>query len=549
MRIGIDLDNTLLNYDSAFQAAAEHVGLELSKNVQTKNQIREFARSNAGGELLWQRLQGLVYGRYIEQHARLFPGVKRFLWRCRQRGNQVTIVSHKTEYGHFDSESISLREVALSCLALNDLLDPQSPLIHEVVFKSTREEKLRQINALGFDWFIDDLPEVINELGDVDHLNKILFSPETASSSKEYAFESKIKFAQDWQEIDYLINGPWVTSEIEKLVKLLNPVPIKALKNIKLGGNAGLYKVNFSDGKKIKLKIYPVDLRHDRIKSEFEGLTAIIARGIQNVPKPIAHDSNLGIGAYEWIEGNQLAKPNQNHVQACLDFLYNLHEVRDSSEFSSLPAASAACLSGVDIADQIRKRISQFDSPRERCTELDSYFSQDIIPFTEKLVSWTQKNWPKDIDFGTPLPANQRTLSPSDFGFHNAIERADGGLSFIDFEYFGWDDPVKLISDFSFHPGMNLSNEQKSYWITGALKIYGRHIVARLKAARPLFGLIWCLILLNDYRPEVWQRRLLANITKSATKEQILRRQMERSKILLAEIRSTYAHFSPEVLH
>ena len=47
-------------------------------------------------------------------------------------------------------------------------------------------------------------------------------------------------------------------------------------------------------------------------------------------------------------------------------------------------------------------------------------------------VSWEQE-----------LLEQYRTLSPSDFGFHNALRTPAGTMVFLDFEYFGWDDPAK----------------------------------------------------------------------------------------------------------
>ncbi len=47
-----------------------------------------------------------------------------------------------------------------------------------------------------------------------------------------------------------------------------------------------------------------------------------------------------------------------------------------------------------------------------------------------------------------PLAANCRRMkfivSPSDFGFHNALLDDGGAISFLDFEYSGRDDPAKL---------------------------------------------------------------------------------------------------------
>ena len=40
-------------------------------------------------------------------------------------------------------------------------------------------------------------------------------------------------------------------------------------------------------------------------------------------------------------------------------------------------------------------------------------------------------------------------ISPSDFGFHNAL-RTNTGPVFFDFEFSGWDDPAKTIIDFFF---------------------------------------------------------------------------------------------------
>src|SRR6185503_11886129 len=42
----------------------------------------------------------------------------------------------------------------------------------------------------------------------------------------------------------------------------------------------------------------------------------------------------------------------------------------------------------------------------------------------------------------------QPRLSPSDFGYHNAVLADDETVRFFDFEYAGWDDPAKLVCDF-----------------------------------------------------------------------------------------------------
>src|SRR5262249_19275117 len=134
------------------------------------------------------------------------------------------------------------------------------------------------------------------------------------------------------------------------------------------------------------------------------------------------------------------------------------------------------------------------------------------------------------VSFATPLPQAARSLCPSDFGFHNAL-RSPGGLVFIDFEYFGWDDPVKLCCDFLLHPGMNLSAPLKRGFVEAVLPIYGAdaRFARRLSLLYPLFALRWCLILLNEFLPERWATRVHAGVALdwTAAKERQLARATE----------------------
>ena len=78
------------------------------------------------------------------------------------------------------------------------------------------------------------------------------------------------------------------------------------------------------------------------------------------------------------------------------------------------------------------------------------------------------------LDFVAALPSAQRTLAPSDFGFHNTLRYANGALAFVDFEYFGWDDPAKLTADIMLHPGRPLSAPQRQRFSDGRDKTLWR---------------------------------------------------------------------------
>ena len=549
MKIGLDLDNTLVNYELSFIAAAESLQLGLLSSVRSKSQIREFLRAKPNGEHVWQRLQGLAYGRFAKNHAKLYSGVKRFLWRCKQHGHSVTVVSHKTEYGHHDNEKASLRQIASDFLKAQNLLDSENGLIQRVVYTSTREEKVDCITNERFDWFVDDLPEVVYALEDIPGLKTIHFDPMLGFNCSTAERKNPLMSLSDWQQIDALINGEWNAQELTEIAnKLIQPEVIEVNK-LSAGGNAGVFRVMLEDHSAVRLKVYPTDSNHDRLHSEFAASTALFRLKQGYASKPLAKDEGLGVGIYEWIDGDRVALPTKQDMASSLEFLARLHDARTSPLFLGIGPASAACLCGGDIEVQIEKRLQQFELPRMRHAELDRFLSGAFQPTSSKLLERAREEWPDAPGFDTPLDRSQQTLSPSDFGFHNAIRRPDGSLAFIDFEYFGWDDPVKLMSDFVLHQGMTLSDEQKLLWLEGALDIYGATCSARLAASAPLYGLIWCLIILNDFRPEIWQRRSLADASKQNIRPEILARQLERANALLNKVSTSRSCLFAEIRH
>jgi hypothetical protein len=188
LRIGIDFDNTIVAYDQVFCAAAKRSGLIDADFVGGKQAVRDCIRLLPDGELTWQRLQGQVYGKGISG-ATLIPGVDAFLRRCRAEGCAVSIVSHKTEYGHYDRERTNLREAARSWMAANGLLNGEFGISSSnVFFEGTRSEKLARIAALSCTHFIDDLEEVLVDPAFPPSVERILFGErEELSSAALYA--------------------------------------------------------------------------------------------------------------------------------------------------------------------------------------------------------------------------------------------------------------------------------------------------------------------------------------------------------------------------
>lgn len=174
LRVGIDFDNTIVTYDEVFSAMAKRWDLIDASFVGRKQAVRDAIRLLPDGELAWQRLQGQVYSKGVAE-ARMIAGVEAFLRRCRTNNCEVVVVSHKTEYGHYDSDRVNLRTVALDWMAAQGLFD-DAMASENVYFESTREDKLRRIAALSLTHFIDDLEEVLTDPAFPPNVKRILFA-------------------------------------------------------------------------------------------------------------------------------------------------------------------------------------------------------------------------------------------------------------------------------------------------------------------------------------------------------------------------------------
>lgn len=161
--IGIDLDNTLIDYSGVFGPVGVALGLLPDEAAaMTKAEVRAYLRAQHDGEARWMRLQGQVYGRFLGR-ARAFPGVAAFLERLGALGAKFCVVSHKTRLGHFDLHRADLWQAARDWLAEQEFCNPESGMLSpdQVYFEETREGKLERIASLRCDAFIDDLPEVL----------------------------------------------------------------------------------------------------------------------------------------------------------------------------------------------------------------------------------------------------------------------------------------------------------------------------------------------------------------------------------------------------
>ena len=290
--------------------------------------------------------------------------------------------------------------------------------------------------------------------------------------------------------------GPDKNAALWGAARGLAPAPVAAIELAGAGANSHVYRVRCASAD-YALKQYPAAPRDtgDRLDVEWRALSFLAENGVAEAPRPIARSSESGFILMEWIEGVPVGRHGTADLHRAIGFMIRVFELSRLPEARLFPPAVEACPSGASIVEQIDRRLDAF----ERNEWLDLFLDTHFLPaYREAREGALGSDWAGD------LPPGRRRLIPADFGFHNALRTSDGRLRYFDFDYFGWDDPVKLAADFILHPAMSLTSsdgERVAKALAAALPDDARFL-SRLDALLPLYALRWALILLNPFRSD-----------------------------------------------
>ena len=237
----------------------------------------------------------------------------------------------------------------------------------------------------------------------------------------------------------------------------------------------------------------------------------------------------------------------ETEIDEAVGFLSQLNELKHRDGSTFLPVASEACFSPQAVAANIAQRLDRLRKTKcsgPQYVELGIFLADEFEPLLDDALGWCNANLDETgTPFSCELPVENRTLSPSDFGFHNALNRA-GGTVFLDFEYFGWDDPAKTVSDFLLHPAMPLPEHLRRRFVGDFLTEFhdDGQLARRLPAVYPLFGLKWCLILLNEFIPESLHRREFSS-GGDTDQADLQYQQLAKARGMLARVAKEYQDF------
>src|SRR3989344_2521095 len=496
MIIGIDFDNTIISYDALIHTIAVEQKLIKTDHVKHKKAIRDTIRKQPNGDIKWQEIQALIYGPRIHE-AQLMLGVKEFLAECTKRGIKTVIISHKTQqsslYQSRSQQGTNFHDAAREWLKNN------LPEINEVFFEETREKKIERIKQQRCTHFIDDLEEVFLEQSFPPDVKKILFQSSEAMH--------KWIRASDWLEAKLF------------LVDITN---VSAVQRMSGGKNSRVYKVQReNDNKPICVKFY---VEQARAEKEFAALSFLWDNGMRQISQPLQKGSRFVI--IDFIDGKKIEEITETEIKEAVMFLKKLFELKAKAQH--IPNAAEACFSIKGIIQNIesrRTKLNNIEKASQFLHDFDGVFAQVVQRCKEMCIK-------QNISFETEISSSEKTLSPSDFGFHNALKR-DNKIIFLDFEYFGWDDPAKMIADFMLHPAMSLNKSQKDIF-TAALQLPVPNLTERVKIVQPLFALKWFIIMLNEFLPNTIRTFAVENLNK----EQSQREQLDKANTLLQRIKN-----------
>jgi Phosphotransferase enzyme family len=300
------------------------------------------------------------------------------------------------------------------------------------------------------------------------------------------------------------------------------------------GRNSRVYRV-WREGEEYIAKFYfgtTADGR-DRLEVEFSALQFLWARGVRCIPQPICADNVRKVALYSFVTGEPVDASNvsADDVEQLVSFVGVLRRIGSEPEARVLPPAAEAFFTVADVIANIRVRLERLQAQEGEgpvYNELRLFLRDAFSPALDRFAARAEAASLGELGWA------YRTLSPSDLGFHNALRAPDGRLVFLDFEYFGWDDPAKTLADVLLHPKMKLAREFQSRLAQSFDEIFGGDPDwrPRVELLYPLFSLKWCMIILNEFRTEQIARRRY--VDRSGEEVHVIQmRQLDAARALL----------------
>lgn len=181
MRIGFDLDNTIICYDDCFAELGKEILTDSNEKLFSKTTLKRYLHDLNRHED-FTKIQGKAYGEYIHL-AQIYDGFLPFLYELKLNGHECFIISHKTKYP-ISGSKFNLHEASMNFLKKRDIVNQKGIIETDVFFEQSIDKKIQKISDLKLDYFFDDLDKIFNHPLFPAYTKKYLFSPTELSATK-----------------------------------------------------------------------------------------------------------------------------------------------------------------------------------------------------------------------------------------------------------------------------------------------------------------------------------------------------------------------------
>ncbi|MCA9068820.1 MAG: aminoglycoside phosphotransferase family protein [Planctomycetaceae bacterium] len=336
-----------------------------------------------------------------------------------------------------------------------------------------------------------------------------------------------------------------IRHEVNRLLATVDPSAGKPQRFTKLKGGANnqVFRVETSNSQ-FCLKWYfthPSDPRN-RLAHEYRFLKHAWSLGIRNIPQPLGVSPALQIAVFSYLSGRPFSSEpvRLEHIEQAMQFLRQLNQSWESETALALPIASEACFTWQEHIATVQERIDRLKNiPIESDLHQNAadFVRLQLLPRWEIERATVEHRFSKENrELGQSCNRVPRIISPSDFGFHNAILSDDGNTYFIDFEYAGWDSPVKAMCDFFHQPQVPISLKYFDEFVEVIEYLFPNNLSLRdvIDSIFPIYGIKWCCILLNEFLPVHESRRSFSQ--GSTPSSERLKNQLRKAELKLASI-------------
>jgi hypothetical protein len=202
---------------------------------------------------------------------------------------------------------------------------------------------------------------------------------------------------------------------------------------------------------------------------------------------------------------------NEEDINAAIDFFRCLNEDPVFAKKKIRINAAEGFFRITEHIENINSRLSKLTTTHvpkrieRQARDLLCVLQQEIENTSNKIRKMIDRGWIDDA-----LGCDSRCVSPSDFGFHNAV-RNKSGVKFFDFEFAGWDDPAKAAADFLLQPRVPVSRKFSHKFMADFYKIIGKNRGQRDAAVASLLRLKWICIMLSPLTSEGLAKAIALN--------------------------------------